>query len=209
PEEASPHTAHRPPRAPRPARALAGTTTAALAAWLASAPIAPAPVAPAIAALTAGLLVAALPRLGWLVLALAAAGWFAADSAPGAALMVLLAALIPVVLLFRHPARWPLAALAPALGVIGLAGAWPAIAARAPSAWQRAGLAITGWIWLILATPLAGIAPYIHTQPAPPHSPWFGSPYDAVSHLLAPLLRSGQLAPALIWGAAAMALPSI
>ena len=196
--------------APWPSRAIGGAAAGGLAAWLATAPIAPAPIAPAAAATAAALLVAVLPRVGWLALALAAAGWFAADSAGGAALIILLGAVVPVVVLLRHPTRWPLAVVAPALGAVGLAGAWPAIAARTPSAWQRAGLAATGWIWLMLATPLAGIAPYIQSgQPAPPRSLWSSSPYDAINHLLAPLLRSGQLAPALIWAAAAVVLPTI
>jgi hypothetical protein len=209
-EEDAPTAPGRPATPAWPARALAGIAAGALAAWLASAPIAPAPVAAAAVATTAGLLVAVLPRIGWLSLSLAGAGWLAAEGVPGAAVMVLFAALIPVALLFRHPTRWPLAAVAPALGAVGLAGAWPAIAAKAPSAWQRAGLAGTGWIWLILATPWARLAPYIHdAQAAPPRSLWLTSPHDAVDHLLAPFLRSGQLAPALIWGAAAALLPTV
>jgi serine/threonine protein kinase len=192
-----------------PARALAGATAAGLAAWLASAPIASTPIAPAPAALAAGVVVAVLPRIGWLAMAIAAATRLAADGASGAALVVLIAALIPLPLLFRHPTRWPLAAVAPTLAIAGLAGAWPGIAGRAPSAWQRAGLAATGWIWLMLAAPLAGIAPYLSTPTSPPRSVWLSSPYDAVNHLLLPLVRSGQLLPALIWGAGAVLLPSI
>jgi hypothetical protein len=154
--------------------------------------------------------VAVLPRMGWLAFAVLTTGWLAGRGAPGAALVVALAAIVPVVLLVRHPARWPLAAVAPALGLAGLAGAWPAIAGRAPSAWQRAGLAATGWIWLVLATPLAGVAPYVQGGSAVvSRSLWLSSPYDAANHLLAPLLRSGELAPALIWAAAAVAVPSI
>src|SRR5437588_560662 len=85
-----------------------------------------------------------------------------------------------VALLPNQPARWPLAALAPALALVAVAGAWPALAARAHTAWQRATLAATGWIWLLLAAPLAGVDPYIHTMVAPPRSAWLASPYDAV-----------------------------
>jgi hypothetical protein len=92
---------------------------------------------------------------------------------------------------------------------VAAAGAWPALAARAHTAWQRATLAATGWIWLLLASPLAGVGPYLHTAVASPRSTWLDSPYDAVNHLLLPLVRSGALAPGLIWAAAAAILPAL
>src|SRR5262249_23512930 len=98
-------------------------------------------------------------------------------------------------------------AVAPALGTFGLAGAWPAIAARAPSAWQRAGLAATGWGWLGLAAPFAGGAP--HVEGAPPPSLWLTPPDHALHPLPPPVPRSGLLAPAFIWGAAAVVLPTV
>jgi hypothetical protein len=123
-------------------------------------------------------------------------------------LLVLLAALVPLVLLFRHPARWPLVAAAPGLGALGLAGAWPALAGRAGSAWQRAALGVAGWIWLIAAGALAGQGLYTRLLPGTPRgSVWMPSLDQTANHVLSPALASGLLAPALVWGAAAVVLP--
>jgi len=191
-------------------RGLAGAGAAGIAAWIAGNVLAPAPVAPAAVALLAGLAVAALPRIGWLALALAAAGALAAQQRTGAAVLVLLAALVPLLLLFRHPARWPLAAAAPALGMLGLAGAWPALAARASGAWQRAALGATGWIWLAGAGILGSHGLYTRLlSGTPPGSRWMPSLDQTFNHVLWPLLQSGLLAPAVVWGAAAVVLPWI
>lgn len=191
-------------------RALAGVAAAGIAAWIVGHLLVRAPLAPAAAALAAALAVAALPRIGWLALALSAAAALAAQQRIGAALLVLLAALVPVVLLFRHPARWPLVAAAPALGAVGLAGAWPALAGRAGSAWQRAALGVAGWIWLIGAGELAGHGLYTRLLAGtPPGSVWMPSLDQTAHHVLSPALASGLLAPALVWGAAAVVLPWI
>jgi hypothetical protein len=156
------------------------------------------------------LAVAALPRIGWLALALAAAGSLAAQQRTGAAVLVLLAALVPLILLFRQPARWSLAAAAPALGILGLAGAWPALAARASSVWQRAALGATGWIWLAGAGILGSHGLYTRLLAGtPPASRWMPSLDQTFNHVLWPLLQSGLLAPAVVWGAAAVVLPWI
>ncbi|MGZ4305344.1 MAG: hypothetical protein ACXVEW_06850, partial [Solirubrobacteraceae bacterium] len=127
---------------------------------------------------------------------------------PGAALVVLVAALLPVLLLPRSPTAWPLSAAAPALGALSLAGAWPAIAARAASPWRRAALAMTGWVWLGTASCLANAdlyAPRPATTPAA--SMWMPSVQRTVNHVLAPLAGTGMVACALVWGAAAVVLP--
>jgi hypothetical protein len=213
-EEAKPSvsTARRQMASPRGERAvserpLAAATAAGLATWLAAAPFTSPPVPPAVAAVMAAIAVAALPRLGWLALIAASTGWLAGEGATGGAVVILLAAFVPVVLLPSQPTRWPLAAVAPGLALLAVAGAWPALAARAHTAWQRAALAATGWIWLQLATPLAGVRPYLHTAVGSPRSTWLDSPYDAVNHLLLPLLRRGAFAPGLVWAAAAATLP--
>ncbi len=199
------------PAAPAwPARALAGIATAAATGWLTAHVLAPPPLAPAAAALFGGLLVAALPRLGWLTLAGAFTATLALQSQPGGALVILVAALVPVLLDVRRPTGGPLAVGAPALGAIGLAGAWPALAGRGRSAWQRAALGITGWVWLAIAESLADADLYT-SRPggAAPRSAWSPSLYDAAHHVLAPLLSGGMLAAAGVWGAAAVALPWI
>jgi len=191
-----------------PERALAGLATCATAGWLAADVIAPAPVAPATAALIAGLAVAALPRIGWLAVTLVTVGLLSSEDRVGAALLVLLAALVPTVLLLRRPSRWPLAAGAPALGLVGLAGAWPALAGRAGSPWQRAALGACGWVWLTAAAVLGGHALYTRLVPGVPGaSVWMPSPYETADRVLAPLVSSGVLVPAVVWGLAAVALP--
>jgi len=207
-------TAATPSHAPAPPgwpeRALAGLAAGAIGGWLAGEVTSPARPAPAAAALLTGVAVAALPRLGWLALSLAAAATLSAQSHVGAALLVLLAALVPVVVLFRRPVRWPLAAAAPALGFLGLAGAWPALAARAQTAWQRAALGATGWIWLAVAGILGGQGLYARLVPGTPaRMVWMPSLYVTTDHVLAPLLTSALLAPAAIWAIAAVVLPWI
>ena len=191
-----------------PERAAAGVATGGIAAWIAADVCAHPPISPAVAALIAGLAVAALPRLGWLAVTLAAAGMLTAQGRAGAALLVGVAALVPLVLMLRRPARWPLAAAAPALGFLSLAGAWPALAGRANGPWQRAALGATGWIWLAAAGALGGHGLYAGLVPgAPARSIWMPSLYATANHVLGPLLSSGMLAPALVWALAAVALP--
>jgi hypothetical protein len=196
------------PADPWPARAAAAAVTAILAAWLASHVLAPSALAPAAAAVVAALAVAALPRLGWVALALLAAGILVAQGRAGGALVLLAAGLLPVVLLPRSPTSWPLSAAAPALGALSLAGAWPAIAGRAASPWRRAALAITGWVWLAVASALANADLYARRPPATAAaSAWMPSLQHAVDHVLAPLAGTGMVACALVWGAAAVVLP--
>jgi hypothetical protein len=50
----------------------------------------------------------------------------------------------PALVLPRAGTLWPLPAIAAALGVVGLAGAWPALAANARTIPRRAALATGG-----------------------------------------------------------------
>jgi hypothetical protein len=128
------------------AAALAGGLAAAALAWLGQ------PVLPALGAAAA---VAVLPRIGWLLAAVATLGVIAAER-PGAALLVA-AALAPVpLLLYRRGTAWSLPALAPLLGLAGLAGAFPALAGQAKGAVTRAALGALGAWWALLAAPLLG-----------------------------------------------------
>ena len=193
------------------ARALAGAAAAAAATWLSHALLAPgsAPSAPlALTALVAGGVVLLLPRLGWIAIAIYLCAGAALQGEPGAAVIVVAGVLIPIVALPASPALWPVSAAAPALGLIGLAGGWPAIAGYAQRPWRRMMLGATGWLWLGLATPLADRTLYL---PAPrgsaPRRAWEGSISTAVEHVLAPLAHSGVLAPAVVWAAAAILAP--
>jgi hypothetical protein len=197
-----------PPRWPE--RGIAALAAAVIGAWLSSTVAGSATIAPALAALLAALAVAALPRLGWLALATAATVALAAHGHAGAALVVLGCALVPVVLLPRAPTRWPLAAFAPALGAVSLAGAWPALAALDRTAWRRAALAATGWIWVAAVGLVNGHGVYTELPAGiPPRAVWIGSLDQTAGHALAPLFSSGLLVGALVWAVAAAVLPWI
>jgi hypothetical protein len=58
-------------------------------------------------------------------------------------------------LLARSPRSWSMPLLAPLLGLVGLAGAFPALAGRGSRALERAALGALGAWWLLLAEPLA------------------------------------------------------
>ena len=160
------------------------------AAWLAHHAPGASLLPPALTACVAGVLIAALPRVGWLALTAFLATGLVTNSDAGGAVLLVAGALIPVVLAPLDAPAWPLSAAAPALGAFGLAGAWPAFAGFAGSAWRRGALAATGWLWLALA-----------------RGPWTDSPSGTVHHVLAPLLTVGTLAGAVVWAAAAIVLP--
>jgi serine/threonine protein kinase len=191
-----------------PERALAAAAAAVTAGWVSAQALAPPPVAPTACALLAGALVLIVPRLGWLALTLLGCATAILQQDPGAALVLLIAALVPVAALPRWGWSWPVASAAAALGFLGLGGAWPALAARAKSTWQRAGLAAAGWLWLALAGPLAGRALYLPSVPGTVGRDTFGaSVSQATGHLLAPLLASGVLLGAGVWAVGAAMLP--
>ncbi len=190
------------------ARGLGALGAGATAGWLSSVLLTPSPLAPAGVAVLAAGLTLLLPRLGWVAVAGWVCGISTAQSHPGGAVVVLIAMLLPAVLMLRSPTAWPLAAGAPALGLVGLAGAWPALAARAASPWRRAALGFAGWIALLLAAPLVGHALYLPlASRTPSPSVWIGSPSDTVHRVLAPLLSSGALAPGIVWALGALILP--
>jgi hypothetical protein len=150
----------------------------------------------------------ALPRLLWLGCALAAILWQVWAGRPGVALLAA-AALAPLLALPRRAGpAWLLAALAPALGLVGLAGAFPAIAGQ-PRRWrERAALGALGYWWLTLAEPLLGARLWLGAPAGTPaRAAWEGSLNTAAVHVIAPALSLGVLFGALLWGTAAMALP--
>jgi eukaryotic-like serine/threonine-protein kinase len=127
--------------------------------------------------------VALLPRLGWL---LALLGLLILLGPERATLIVLAAALPVVVLVPRHGALWSLPAAAPALGALGLAGAYPALAGQARTLIARVGLGALGLWWLGLGAVITDDRPD-----------------------LGALVDPGTLALAGLWGAAAGVLPLI
>ena len=193
-----------------PARLLAAAGAALLGAWVGAVLLHGGLVAAGAVGGASALAVALLPGAGWLGLTVVGAAALAIQGQAGAAVLLAVGALLPVALLPTRPARWPLAAAAPALGAISLAGAWPALAARASSAWQRAVLGAVGWVWLALGTVLSGKPLYAGLPDAvPPVGAWSVSPSAAVHEVLGPLFSSGALTPALVWAAAAVALPAV
>jgi eukaryotic-like serine/threonine-protein kinase len=189
-------TASRTERAPTAVpwrrRALAAVATAALGAWVLGHASGAAALPAALAIGIAALLVAALPRAGWVIVATAAAASLIVASRPGGALALLAAAVVPMLTNPLDGPAWPLAVTAPALGALGLAAAWPALAGLSRRAHRRAALAATGYLWSALVT--TGIG---STKTLP----------DALHHVLAPLATVGTLITAAVWALAALTLP--
>src|SRR5215208_4386793 len=118
--------------------------------WAGLAELTPEPsLQPPLAAAAALALVAVLPRAGWLLAAVATAVALALGPAPrpGAAVLVAALAAGPPLLLRSDGRAWSLPAAAPVLGLLGLAGAYPALAGRAPRWSVRAALGALGAWW--------------------------------------------------------------
>jgi hypothetical protein len=154
-----------------------------------------------------------LPRGLWIGCALALAVWQAASGSPGVALLVLVASLPLFALPRRAGPSWLSAALAPVLGLAGLAAAYPAIAGQAGRWRERAALGALGYWWLTLAEPLIG-----SSSPAgrlwlgapagtPARTVWEGSLQSSATHVIGPMLNLGVLFGAALWAAAAVVLP--
>jgi hypothetical protein len=185
--------------------AAAGLTAAALI-GLTPEPAVPVPVA----AVVAAVLVALLPRAGWLIAAVLTVGLvgFGPYPRPGAALVVLVGVLIPPLLLRRDGSSWSLPAAAPVLGLIGLAGAYPALAGRAPRLATRAALGLAGGCWLILAEPLLDrVLLYGPATGIEARGSWDGGGSIAAGDMLSPLVSSGALTIAALWALFAAILP--
>jgi hypothetical protein len=204
PETASPHTA-------RAQRLLAAAAASAATAAAQATVLGPhRGIAIVVSAGLALLVVLLAPRLGWVALALAAAGSLALAGHAGAALLALCALAPTPLLLAGAPWLWSLPALAPALGIVGLAPAFPALAARivAAAPHRRAALAVAGYWWLAVLEALCGRRLLLGAPAsAHPRSVWADSPGAAFEHVLVPLLRPDRLAPALLWALAALVLP--
>jgi serine/threonine-protein kinase len=153
----------------------------------------------------AGLTALLRPRLGYLLAVLGLAAWFAiALGRPGAALVIAVATLPPVLLARTSGRMLTAPAAAPLMGVAGFAAAFPLVAALAPSRRDRATLAVTGCLWLALAEVALGRS-LLLGQPVAPEAGWQDSAGAALSGLLAPLLATpALLAWATLWAGAAV-----
>ena len=155
----------------------------------------------------------ALPRAIWLGCALAVIIWQAWIGRPGVALLALRGRrsrswLLPPP---RVSAGWLVCALAPLLGLAGLAGAFPAIAGQATRWRARAALGALGYWWLILAEPLLARRLWLGHPARDARQGRVGglaSPAPQ-STSLGPMLSLGVLLGAALWAAAAVVLPWI
>ncbi|MGN6372912.1 MAG: protein kinase domain-containing protein [Solirubrobacteraceae bacterium] len=151
----------------------------------------------------------ALPRVVWLATLVGVATWQAALGLPGVSLLVL-AAGAPLLAVRRFSIAWLSAALAPALGTLGLAGAFPALGGQRARWRERAALAALGFWWLALAEPLLGRR--LWEGPAaglPARSAWEGSLQLTASHVIAPAVTVQLLVGIAVWAAAAAVLPLV
>jgi len=155
-----------------------------------------------------------LPRVVWLGCVLAIAVWQASSGHPGLALVVLAAMAAPLLLMGPRPGvGWLTGGLAPLLGLVGLAGAYPAIAGQASHWSERAALGALGYWWLILAGPLlvdgsTGARLWLGPSAGMPRrAVWESSLGGAATHVVGPALTTGVLFGALLWAAGAAVLP--
>jgi eukaryotic-like serine/threonine-protein kinase len=165
---------------------------------------------PSAVAGAAALAVALLPRIGWLLVAAGLCAWFVSPDADrqGTAI-VLAAAAAPIpFLLPRAGLLWSVPVLAPLLGTVALAPVFVGVAALAPTAWRRAGLAAAGFIWLALGEVLTGETLLFGVPDGVlPRGEWEGSISAAASDAIGPLVSTPALAPAAVWAAFALLLP--
>ena len=152
----------------------------------------------------------ALARALPLACAAAVIVWEAYAGRPGAGLLVATAVLPLWALAGQARRGWLLAALAPVLGIAGLAGAYPAVAGQAVRWRNRAALGALGYWWLILAEPLLSRHLWLG-EPAgtPAKAVWEGSLGSTAVHVIGPALALGVLLGALLWALAAAVLPLV
>lgn len=162
------------------------------------------------------------PRIAWLTAVIAVLAWQWALGRPGLALL-LAAGALPLLLAIptQGSLAWLSPALAPLLGLAGMATAFPALAGQAASVRLRGSLGALGYWWLCLAEVglRRGMAPGIafatgFHAPDPgghPLSAWapagFQASLSAGAHALSPLLSIATLCGAMLWAVGAIALP--
>jgi hypothetical protein len=151
----------------------------------------------------------ALPRAVWLGLALAGVLWLLISGRPGLGLLVAAASAPLLALPRRSGPGWVASALAPLFGLLGLAGAFPAIAGQASRWRSRAALAALGYWWLTLAEPLAGRRLWLGgPATTAPRGGWESS-LGGGAHVLGVSVGTGLLLGAALWACAAAVLPWI
>lgn len=192
-----------------PARLFAACSAATLVALLLLAPRAivnATQLPPLWAALAAGLLVGALPRLGVVILAVGLSALFVSAGVPGWVVLMAAAILPSALLLERDGSNWLFALGAPLLGLLGAACAFPAFASFSSSGRQRATLAALGLWWLALAESIAQGRLLLGRLPA--QVDWASTLNGGLDVVVA-LISHGVPLVALVWAFAAWLLPSL
>jgi serine/threonine protein kinase len=188
-------------------RGVGAGTAAVSVAWAASRLLGHSPVAPAVVGLVVAGAVLLAPRLGWMI-SMGVLALLAASGHAGGALMLAIVTGAGVLLMWPVSRNWSLPAGAGVLGVLGLAGAWPGLAARAGLRfWQRGLLGAAGFIWLAGADSLSRPRIFPSRPPLPDLSVWTTSVPVTLHDVLSPLLASGVLVGAAVWAAAAIVGP--
>jgi hypothetical protein len=138
-----------------------------------------------------------LPRLAWLTLATAVVVWLVTDAPDRGWLVAAAAAPVPFLLRRAAAPAWSLPALAPALGLVGLAGAYPAACGRLAGPLHRAAAGALGAWWLLLA------------EPPLQRRLLLGAPRDAGAgwHAVQAVATSPAIALAGVWAVGAAVLP--
>jgi hypothetical protein len=128
-------------------------------------------------------------------------------AAAGTAVVVAAALLPTPLLLLRAPRLWSVSVLAPALGMIGLAGAFPAVAGRAWTWLERAAVGALGAWWLLLAEPLADQRLLLGPAPGATTGDSAQEAVTIAAESIADTMASGLPALLALWAAAAAILP--
>ena len=150
----------------------------------------------------------AAARIAVLGLIAALVAWLGlAAGRPGAALVAAVL-LLPAPLLLPSPLHWGLPLVAPLLGMVGLAPAYPALASLAGTPARRAMLALLGWAWLVAAEAILGSRLLFKTAAAAPEG-WSHSVGAAATEVLVPVLAPESVLVALVWAAGALILGAL
>lgn len=191
-------------------RGLSAAAAGLMTAWLSVHLLSGGPAAPAAMALVVAGLVLLLPRLGWLPVLLVLAVLAGVEGRAAGAIGLLMITVPVIVLLAFSRAGAPLPAGAVALGVVGLAGAWPAFVARTCSGWwRRAVIGAAGFIWLAAAGALWGRDLYWLPARVPPGERWTADMHVAVHQVLLPIVQPGLIGGALVWALVAALIPMV
>jgi eukaryotic-like serine/threonine-protein kinase len=126
---------------------------------------------------------------------------------PGLAL-ILGALTAPAIVVASRLAWAPLPVLAPLLGALSVAPAYPAMAGSRGTALERAALAALGWCWLLVGAATLGLGSRLGLIDKAPHG-WTRSTSEAASALLSPLLTPEALFGAIVFALASVAFGAV